>query len=427
MGRKVCVLSLIGLMVSVNSFAGFRTDDLTATDTLTVTTSSGLIYTDTGLLTIKQMADDQVLIADDVTTASARTITNCTGANEALRYTQATNSFSCGSITATNGWSDGGTDITLSTSTDNVGIGGASLGKLSVDGDTDEPQLVVQGHSTQTSNIFVVENSAGTDRLSVANDGTLTISGTATPGMTVGDASTATFVVSSSLSGATDPTLTFGNALITASSDLAVSDEAYDATGWNASTEVPTKNAVRDKIESLSAGSGSKVVYLSPKSAKVSGAYVTSTPSGLDAASQGAQIDGGNGNWRLLFDDSTDEAAVWDLVIPDNYTSTPVVKIIYSMASGTASEVEWEAAIMCVTPGDAADIGTASFAAGATATETVPGTAGHTDTLVSITPTDDTCAAGDLAYVYISTDANDGTNDDSTGDRELVGAYLSYT
>jgi hypothetical protein len=30
-----------------------------------------------------------------------------------------------------------------------------------------------------------------------------------------------------------------------------VSDEAYDATSWNGSTEVPTKNAIRDKIEAL--------------------------------------------------------------------------------------------------------------------------------------------------------------------------------
>lgn len=37
----------------------------------------------------------------------------------------------------------------------------------------------------------------------------------------------------------------------TFSSDVLVPDEAYDATAWNASLEVPTKNAVRDKIESL--------------------------------------------------------------------------------------------------------------------------------------------------------------------------------
>lgn len=37
----------------------------------------------------------------------------------------------------------------------------------------------------------------------------------------------------------------------TMTGDLIVPDEAYDATAWNASLEVPTKNAVRDKIEAL--------------------------------------------------------------------------------------------------------------------------------------------------------------------------------
>ena len=37
----------------------------------------------------------------------------------------------------------------------------------------------------------------------------------------------------------------------TFSSDVIVPDEAYDATNWNGSLEVPTKNAVRDKIEDL--------------------------------------------------------------------------------------------------------------------------------------------------------------------------------
>lgn len=39
-------------------------------------------------------------------------------------------------------------------------------------------------------------------------------------------------------------------------SEVSVADEAYDATAWNGSLEVPTKNAVRDKIESMSASSG---------------------------------------------------------------------------------------------------------------------------------------------------------------------------
>jgi len=42
----------------------------------------------------------------------------------------------------------------------------------------------------------------------------------------------------------------------TFSSDVLVPDEVYDATDWNGSLEVPTKNAVRDKIESMSIGGG---------------------------------------------------------------------------------------------------------------------------------------------------------------------------
>jgi hypothetical protein len=39
-----------------------------------------------------------------------------------------------------------------------------------------------------------------------------------------------------------------------ANSFLKVLDEAYDATNWNGKTEVPTKNAIRDKLEQLAPG-----------------------------------------------------------------------------------------------------------------------------------------------------------------------------
>lgn len=35
---------------------------------------------------------------------------------------------------------------------------------------------------------------------------------------------------------------------------VSVPDDAYDASSWNGNTEIPTKNAIRDKIESLSGG-----------------------------------------------------------------------------------------------------------------------------------------------------------------------------
>jgi len=47
-----------------------------------------------------------------------------------------------------------------------------------------------------------------------------------------------------------------GSELLSVNGSAIVADDAYDATSWNGNNEVPTKNAVRDKIESLSAGSG---------------------------------------------------------------------------------------------------------------------------------------------------------------------------
>lgn len=46
----------------------------------------------------------------------------------------------------------------------------------------------------------------------------------------------------------------------TFSSDPIIPDEAYDATAWNGSLEPPTKNAVRDKIESMGSGGLGNVV-----------------------------------------------------------------------------------------------------------------------------------------------------------------------
>jgi hypothetical protein len=43
----------------------------------------------------------------------------------------------------------------------------------------------------------------------------------------------------------------------TMTGDLIVPDEAYNATNWDGNLEVPTKNAVRDKIEAIIAGGGS--------------------------------------------------------------------------------------------------------------------------------------------------------------------------
>jgi hypothetical protein len=50
------------------------------------------------------------------------------------------------------------------------------------------------------------------------------------------------------------------NKITYTSIDLEVPTEVYDATGWNGDNTVPTKDAVRDKIEAISVGSGYSTV-----------------------------------------------------------------------------------------------------------------------------------------------------------------------
>src|SRR3990167_3663594 len=140
-------------------------------------------------------------------------------------------------------------------------------------------------------------------------------------------------------------------------------------------------------------------------SAKLTGVFVVRTPTSGDASTQGAQIDAGDGNWRLLFDPTTDEAAVWQFRLPDYWAAHSELNIFYTMTSATAAEVEFEADVMCVSDGDADDVGTAGFVGVAVGSATVPGTAGFPDE-ISITLTDDACAAGDMMWLYLSTDAN---------------------
>ena len=166
-------------------------------------------------------------------------------------------------------------------------------------------------------------------------------------------------------------------------------------------------------------------IPLPVQSAKITGGFVVRTPTGGDASTQGAQIDAGDGNWRLLFDATTDEAAVWQFELPSYWDAHGTIDIDYTMNSATTLEVEFEVDIMCSSDGDSADVGTASFPGVAVGSATVPGTSGYPDT-ISITPTDDSCAGNDIMWIYLSTDANDATNDDATNDREVIGVTYNF-
>jgi len=135
----------------------------------------------------------------------------------------------------------------------------------------DNGDITIHGTSsaTRTTSYVILQPTAGNvgigtttpdARLQVS--GTLHVTGNATfdadvifggsNASTFGDGTAATYPITFNLSG-TDHTLTAGSATLTTTADFIVPTEAYDATGWNGDNSVPTKDAVRDKIETLPA------------------------------------------------------------------------------------------------------------------------------------------------------------------------------
>ena len=82
----------------------------------------------------------------------------------------------------TGAFDDSGDPVVLNTPSKDVVVGAAqkNTSKLTIDGDADQVQVTIQGHSTQTTDLFVVEDSAGVDLFTVDNTARVGI-GTASP------------------------------------------------------------------------------------------------------------------------------------------------------------------------------------------------------------------------------------------------------
>lgn len=84
-------------------------------------------------------------------------------------------------VSSTGAFSDASDPIVQNTTGKDVHIGdgaGTLTGKMEIGGDADQPQLVVEGHSTQTDSIFIIQQDDDTEIFSVDEDGTVTMSGT---------------------------------------------------------------------------------------------------------------------------------------------------------------------------------------------------------------------------------------------------------
>lgn len=157
-------------------------------------------------------------------------------------------------------------------------------------------------------------------------------------------------------------------------------------------------------------------IILPVQSAKIGGAFV----------STGAQIEGGAGQWKLLYDASQGETGIWQFRLPANYSTTPTIKLQYVMASATSGGVVFDVDIMAVSDGDAVGIGTASFDAINTGSAIVANTAGYMQELSLTLLTVDSMLAGDLVCLRVTRDVADA-GDTATGDMQLLAASFEYT
>lgn len=143
-------------------------------------------------------------------------------------------------------------------------------------------------------------------------------------------------------------------------------------------------------------------------------------------ASSFAEIEGGALPWKVLFDASQTESALFQFKVPDDYSSNPTLKCLYAMASGTSASINLECDVMSVSAGDSADIDATSFATGNEISATVPATAGYVGSAYITLTNNDSMAAGDVVIFRINRD-HDDAQDTATGDLELLTAALMYT
>lgn len=141
-------------------------------------------------------------------------------------------------------------------------------------------------------------------------------------------------------------------------------------------------------------------------------------------------IDGGNRPWYGLFDDSTDEEAVWQFVMGNDYAGGDIlVTIVFSCAATQSGDkdVEFDAKFMATTPNsDSEDFNSDGYDAVQTvdhdlATNQTAGYPRSAQITFTVTQADE-IAAGDACRFHLMRDVS--TADDATDDVEVIGVIL---
>ena len=107
----------------------------------------------------------------------------------------------------------------------------------------------------------------------------------------------------------------------------------------------------------------------------------------------------------LLCDDTANEFVTWSTYMDVYNGGSLSADVTFSMVTGTTGTVSFDGNIMCISPLDAADTDTESYATTTSSAVTVPGTAGYlTNAVWSLT--NDSCAKGDVVVFRLQVNSN---------------------
>ena len=291
-------------------------------------------------------------------------------------------------------FSDAGDPIVQNTTTKDVQIGdgaGTLTGKIEVGGDADQPQMVIEAFSTQTDDVFIIQNDADTEVFSIGVTGALT-----------------------NIEGAlTDDTLVEGDL----KSVNAPTDEyclTYESTTGDFEWQVCSSGADTNAFKLYSWAAPSTIGTIPDGDATYDGI----APIGQD---DGTTLD----IWTSSFDDTGDECRGTQFIVPSDVDTggTATFGTTWYSKTATTGNVAWNVAWHEVNEGESWDAAvTVDFAT----TDAVQGTVD----LVTETTWTETLAnlgwtANETVLMWFCRDG-DGTNatDSLVGDAEVITLFL---